>query len=50
MFVMDRACSTYGVDERCIWNLVAKPEGVQKLGKFRCRWEDNIKIYIQEVG
>jgi len=30
--------------------LVGKPEGKKTLGRFRRRWEDNIKIYIQEVG
>jgi hypothetical protein len=24
---------------------VGKPEGKRPLGKLRCRWEDNIKIY-----
>jgi len=30
--------------------LVGKPEGMRVLGRPRCRWEDNIKIDIQEVG
>ena len=30
--------------------LVRKPEGKRPLGRPRCRWEDNIKIYLQEVG
>jgi hypothetical protein len=30
--------------------LVAKPEGKRPLGRHRCRWEDNIKIDLQEVG
>jgi hypothetical protein len=30
--------------------LVGKPEGKRPLGKPRCRWEDNIKIELQEVG
>jgi len=30
--------------------LVGKPEGKTPLGKSRCRWEDNIKIELQEVG
>jgi hypothetical protein len=28
--------------------LVGKPEGKRPLGKLRRRWEDNIKIDIQE--
>ena len=30
--------------------LVGKPEGKRPLGRPRRRWEDNIKIYRQEVG
>ena len=30
--------------------LVRKPEGKRSLGKPRRRWEDNIKMYLQEVG
>jgi hypothetical protein len=30
--------------------LVAKPEGKKPLGRPRCRWEDNIEMYLQEVG
>jgi len=30
--------------------LVAKPEGKRSLGRSRRRWEDNIKMDLQEVG
>jgi len=30
--------------------LVGKPEGKRPLGRPRCRWEDNIKIDLREVG
>ena len=30
--------------------LVGKPEEKRPLGKPRCRWEDNIKMDLQEVG
>jgi hypothetical protein len=30
--------------------LVGKPEGKSSLGRPRRRWEDNIKIDLQEVG
>jgi hypothetical protein len=30
--------------------LVGKPEGNRPLGRPRRRWEDNIKMYIQDVG
>jgi hypothetical protein len=30
--------------------LVGKPEGKKPLGRPRLRWEDNIKMDLQEVG
>ena len=30
--------------------LVGKPKGKRPLGRPRRRWEDNIKMYLQEVG
>jgi hypothetical protein len=30
--------------------LVGKPEGKRLLGRARQRWEDNIKMDLQEVG
>jgi hypothetical protein len=30
--------------------LVGKPERRRPLGRPRCRWEDNIKMDLQEVG
>jgi len=30
--------------------LVGKPEGKRPLGRPRRRWEDNIKMDLQEVG
>jgi hypothetical protein len=29
--------------------LVGRPEGKRPLARPRCRWEDNIKIGLQEV-
>ena len=29
---------------------MGKPEGKRPLGRPRCRWEENIKMDIQEVG
>jgi hypothetical protein len=29
--------------------LVGKPEGKRPLGRPRCRWEDYVKMYLQEV-
>ena len=42
------ACCTNG--KRCNRVLVWKPEGKRPLGRPRRRWEDNIKMYLQEVG
>jgi hypothetical protein len=30
--------------------LAGKPEGKGPLGSPKCRWEDNIKMDLQEVG
>jgi hypothetical protein len=30
--------------------LVGEPEGRRPLGRSRRRWEDNIKIYLRNVG
>jgi len=29
---------------------VGKPKGKRPLGRLRRRWEDNIKLYLQEAG
>jgi hypothetical protein len=29
--------------------LVGMPEGKRPLGRPRCRWEDNIKMYVKEI-
>jgi hypothetical protein len=33
-----------------MWGLVGKPEVKSPLGRHRPRWEDNIKMDLQEVG
>ena len=42
----------YGGVERsgAYWVLVGKPERRRPLGSHRHRWEDNIKMNIQEMG
>ena len=30
--------------------LLGKPEGKRSLGRPRCRWEDNIRMDLREVG
>ena len=43
------ACGTYGERRGAYRVLMGKPEGIRKLGRPRCRWEDNIKVDLQEV-
>jgi hypothetical protein len=38
----------HGGDERCTQILVRK--GNRQFGKPRCRWKDNIKMYLKEIG
>jgi len=47
---MGVACSTYGGEERRIQGFGGKPEGKRPLGRPRRKWEDNIKVDLQEVG
>jgi len=44
------ACSAYAREERRIKVLVGKPEGKRPLGRLRHRWENNMKMDLQEVG
>ena len=44
------ACSTYGKRRGLYRVLVGKHEGKRPLGRPRRRWEDNIKMDLQEVG
>jgi len=47
---MGGTCSEYG-DRRGVYRvLVGKPDGKTPLGKPRRRWEDNIKMDLEEVG
>ena len=43
-------CSSYGERRGIYWVLMGKPEGKRQLGRLRRRWENNIKIDLQEVG
>jgi len=47
---MGGACSEYGVRINVYRVLVGKPEGKRLPGRPRSRWEDNIKMDLQEVG
>jgi hypothetical protein len=39
-----------GEGRRAYRILVGRPEGRRPLGRLRCRWENNIKMDLQEVG
>jgi len=48
---MGGACSAYGGERRSVNRvLVGKHEGKRPLGGPRRRWEDNIRMELQEVG
>jgi hypothetical protein len=47
---MGGACNTYAVRGGVYRVYVGKPEGMRPLGRPRLRWEDNIKMDLQEVG
>ena len=47
---MGGACSAYGEVRGVYRVLVGNPEEKRPLGRSRRRWEDNIKMDLQEVG
>jgi hypothetical protein len=47
---MGRACSTNGTKKNAYRTLVGKLEGKRLLGRPRCRWVDNIKMDLIEIG
>jgi hypothetical protein len=44
------ACSSEGIGERRAQDFVGKHEGKRPLERSRRRWEDNIKMDLQEIG
>ena len=47
---MGGACSEYGEGRSVYRVLVRKSGGKRPVGRSRRRWEDNIKMDLQEVG
>jgi hypothetical protein len=43
---MSRACSTHG-EKRNMYRILI---GKRPLGRTKRMWEDNIKIYLREIG
>jgi len=35
-------------EEKCIQVLVGKPEGKRPFGRSPCKWEGNIKMFLEE--
>jgi hypothetical protein len=40
----------HGEKRTLYWILVGKPERKRPLETSRCRWDDNIKMYLREIG
>jgi hypothetical protein len=47
---MGRACGAYGGGERCVQGSGGETRGKESLRRPGRRWEDNIKMDLQEVG
>jgi hypothetical protein len=47
---MGGSCSTNAGEEESLRIIVGKPEGKRPLGRPRCRWVDNIRMDLGEVG
>jgi hypothetical protein len=48
-YEMGGACSVDGMERGVYTVLVGKPEGKRPLGRPRRRWENNIRMDVQEV-
>ena len=47
---MDRACSQNGGSRSAFKILTGKPTGKRPLARPRRRWEDNIRMDLEEIG
>jgi hypothetical protein len=47
---MGWTCGTHGEGRGAYRVLIGRPEGKRPLGRPRCRWEDNIKMGLGEIG
>jgi hypothetical protein len=43
------ACSTHERNAKCLQNFPGEPEGKRPLGRYRLRWEDNIRMGLTEI-
>jgi len=46
---MDHVASMAEMRNACK-TVVGKPEGKSPLGRHRCRWEDNVRMGLREIG
>jgi predicted acetyltransferase len=46
--IMGGSCSTFGESRGMYISLVRKPEEKERIGRVRLRYEDNIKMDLQE--
>jgi hypothetical protein len=44
------ACGTHGEGWGVYRVVAGRPEGKRPLGRTRRRWEDNVKMYLREIG
>jgi hypothetical protein len=47
---MGRACSTHREKRTAYRIFVGKPEGKRPLRRPRCKWKDNIRMDLREIG
>ena len=47
---VSKACSTYGKRKGAHTVFMVRPEGKRQFGRPQRKWEDNIKVDLQEVG
>ena len=47
---MGRARGAYGGGESCAQDSSGETRGKEAIGETKCRWEDIIKMDLQEVG
>jgi transposase-like protein len=49
MIKMSRTFGKHSREEECIQGLVGKSEAKRPLVRYRCRRDDNIKMYLREI-
>ena len=47
---MGRACGAYGEGVSCAHGSSVEIRGKEAIGRHRCRWKNNIRVDLQELG